>query len=227
MTSSATYAFSQSNSDIVLGALGRIKIRPTEIVTEHLRQASRQLNMLLVEFANKQPNLFSSENQVVTLVAGTATYTLTARTIMILIATYRTGSGTSQNDKVLWPVSTVEYQSYPNKLTQAAPTVYWFDRQITPQITFYPTPNAAELVELRCVRQIQDANLASGETPDTPYRALDALEAGLAYRLSRFYAPDLEQVRKADAAEAWAIFATQDTENVPVYITPLIGAYRA
>lgn len=227
MSSSGTYNFAPSNADLVLGALGRIRIRPTEVTTEHLQKAYQEANYLLVEFANKQPNLWESELLDLTLAAGTATYSLPQRTVMVLIAYLRTSAGDQgQQDRILYPCSTTEYASYPNKLQQGLPTVYWFNRQIIPQVSFYQCPNDTMTVKLQCVRQMQDANLPSGETPDLPYRWFDAFLAGLAYRLSRYYAPDLEQMRKADAAEAWAVAATNDVENVPLSISADFTAYR-
>jgi hypothetical protein len=70
-----------------------------------------------------------------------------------------------------------------------------------------------------------DANFPAGETPDVPYRWLDALVAGLAHRLSRIYAPQMEQVRKADAQEAWQQAAAQDTENVGFMLAPGLAQY--
>lgn len=227
MTSSGTYAFSNSNADVVVGAYGRLQIRRTALLAEHMQDAYRQANLSLVSLAVRQPNLWTEETQEVALIESTATYTLPARTIMVLITTIRTGTGVSQNDRVLMPVSTVEYQSFPNKAQEGFPSVYWFNRLITPTITFWTVPDATSVytARLQCVRQVQDANLPSGETPDLPYRWLDWFEADLAHRLSRFYAPTLEQQRKADADEAWRIAATDDTENVALNISPGLGNY--
>lgn len=227
MTSSGTYAFASSNADVVLGAYGRIGIRRTMLLAEHMSDAYRQANLALVTLSNLQPNLWTEETQEVALIDGTASYTLEARTIMILIATIRTGTGVSQNDRVITPVSAVDYQSFPNKSQEGFPSTYWFNRQITPTITFWTVPDATSIytARLQTVRQVQDANLASGETPDLPYRFLDWFEAEIAARLARIYKPDLEDKRKADAAQAWAIAATQDVENVPMSIMPALGGY--
>ena len=75
------------------------------------------------------------------------------------------------------------------------------------------------------LRQIQDANPANAGMPDIPYLWIDAFTAGLSHRLSRIYAPPLEQARKADADEAWLIAASQDVEDVPLFIAPDVGAY--
>lgn len=227
MSSSGTYAFNPAISDVVLSAYSRIQIRRSQLVAEHLTDAAREANYLLIEFNNKQPNLWRSELQTVTLIQGTATYTLPSRTVMILAAYIRTGSGTSQNDRLIFPVSTYEYASYPNKNTQSFPSVFWFDRQIIPQVTLWAVPDQSSTYTLllQTATQIQDANLPGGETADLPNRFLDAFVAGLAYRLARVWKPELEQARKADAVEAWGIAATQDVEDVDLVISPQIGNY--
>lgn len=229
MVSSGSYSFSLSNADIVTGAFDRIGVRRTSLLTEHLVSGYRQANLALVKLSNLQPNLWTEETQEVALVEGTATYTLEARTIMVLIATNRTGTGTTQNDRVLGPLSAIEYQSIPNKSQQGVPSVYWFNRQIIPQITLWYVPDNSSTYTLRLqtVRQVQDANLPGGETPDLPYRWLDWFEAEVALRLARIWKPELEQARKQDAAEALQIAATQDVENVAMAIVPgLSGYYR-
>jgi len=222
MASSGTYNFNLANSDAVLSAFARIQIKRPEITQEHLANAATEANLLAVDFANRQPNLWTSELQTLTLVPGQATYTLPSRTIMILAAYLRLSDNQGQNDRLLFPISTYEYASYPNKQEQGTPSVFWFNRQIAPQLTLWlvPDSNTVYTLELQCVRQIQDINLPAGETPDLPYRFLDAYVAGLAHRLSRAHAPQLEAVRKVDFQEAWAVAATQDVENVGLYITP-------
>lgn len=227
MASSGTYAFNPSNADAVVGAYGRIGIRRPELLTEHMVDGYRQANLALVKLSNFQPNLWTEETQEVELTDGTATYTLEARTVMVLIATIRTGSGVTQNDRVLGPMSAVEYQAIPNKASEGFPSIYWFNRQITPTITLWLVPDADDTYTLRLqtVRQVQDVNLASGETADLPYRWYDWFEAEIAYRLSRAYKPELEDKRKADAEAALAIAATQDVENVDMSIIPGISGY--
>lgn len=227
MTSSGTYAFNPVISDVVLSAYARIQIRRTQVLAEHLTDAAREANYLLIEFNNKQPNLWRSELQTLSLVQGTATYELPARTVMILSAYIRTGSGTSQNDRLIFPVSTTEYASYPNKNTQSFPSVFWFNRQIIPQITLWAVPDQSSTYALllQTATKVQDANLPGGETADLPGRFMDAFVAGLAYRLARIWKPEMETARKADAIEAWTVAATNDTENVDLVIAPQIGSY--
>lgn len=217
-----------SNADVLIEGFSRCGVRRSSLLSEHMADGAKAVQLAMVKFSNLIPNLFAYEEYTVSLVAGTTTYTLPARSTMILSAFIRTGSGTTQQDRLIYPVSEYEYAAFPNKNAQGYPSVFWFNRLINPTISFYLTPDDTQTYTayLQLNRQLQDANLPSGETPDVPYRFYDALCAEVAYRLSRIYAPDKEALRKADAAEAWAVAATNDVENVSMNIVPGLSAYR-
>lgn len=226
-TYSGTYSFLPSAGDIIITAFQRIGIRPTEILQTHLQQAVMEMNLLQVKLSNQQPNLWDVDLQSIPLVQGTATYSLPAETVMITNAYVRTGSGTSSIDRLIFPISQTEYAALSNKFVQAPPTQFWFDRLISPTITFYQVPdgNGPYTVYYYRVRQIQDAKLPSGYQMEVPYLWLDAMTAGLSHRLARVFAPQMEQIRKMDADEAWKIAADQNTENVSLYIAPGLQSY--
>lgn len=227
MASSGTYTFNPAIADVIMNAYGRIGIRRTDILAEHLVDAANEANLALVMFSNRQPNLWTSELVTQSLTSGVATYTLNARVIMILAAYISITVGSSTVDRIITPISTTEYAALPNKDQSAPPTQYWFNRQSTPQVTLWPVPDSATTytLKMQCVRQLQDASIPSGVTLDLPYRWLDAFTAELSARLAKRYKPDLEDRRKLDAAEAYAIAAMQDQENVPLYVRPMFDAY--
>lgn len=224
---SGTYNFAPSSGDIVISAYGRIGIRPTEILQTHLQQAVMEINLLQSKLSNLQPNLWDVDLQALPLTQGVATYSIPAETVMITNAYVRIGSGTNTTDRLIFPISQTEYAAIANKSIQAPPTQYWFNRLISPTITFYQVPdgNGPYTVYYYRVRQIQDATLPNGYQMEVPYLWLDAMIAGLAHRLARVYTPALEQIRKADAEEAWAIAAKQNVENVPMFIAPGLNGY--
>lgn len=230
MTSSGTYDFSISNGEVVLAAYERIKIFAPSIRISHMMTARRELNFLLAEAANKQVNLWKVDKVSVPLINGQSAYNVDPKTVMILDAWITTGvsSPTDANDIYITPISRTEYASFANKQTPGRPTCYWFDRLIAPIVTMWPVPNQSNNFVFnyyRCI-QMQDAGLAGGETPDLPYLWLDWFVAGMAHRLSRPYSTmDVEKQRKADAVEAWTIAATQNTENVPMTLSPNISSY--
>lgn len=228
MAYSGTYAFTPALGDVVLNAFSRIGLRRTSLTAEHMQDAAIEANLQLVEISNLQPNLWTSEGEEIALVEGQATYTLPAYTVMVTIGVIRTNAGTEQQqDRVIFPVSTYEYQAYPNKLQQGTPTTYWFNRQITPEITLWQVPdgNGPYVLRLQTVRQVQDAVMAGGLNVEVPYRFQDAFTAGLANRLARIYAPERLAETGAEAKRTWDIAATQDTENVGLYLVPGVQTY--
>src|SRR5215475_5005311 len=189
---SGTFNFAPSNGEIILNAFGKIGIRPAEITQQHMFTARMALNELLSEWSNSQPNLWEVGLQTFPLVQGSATYSVPAETVMILdlYLTY----GSPPTDRYLYPISRTEYASYPNKTQQGFPTVYWFDRLISPTITFWPVPdgNNTYITNFYSVRQTQDADVQNGQNPEVPYRFFAAYIAGMAWKLSETYRPDME-----------------------------------
>jgi hypothetical protein len=160
-------------------------------------------------------------------VAGTITGN-SSTTVMVLDSYVTTVSGGSNIDRIILPVSRTEYASYPNKTQQGFPTIYWFDRLISPTVTIWPVPNTTtgpSTLSFYYVTQVQDSNFTGGQTVDVPYRWLDAFANGLAYRLARIWNPPLVQMLKPEADEAYAIAAQQDTEYVSMYVSPQVSGY--
>ena len=228
MTSSGLYNWNLSNSEAILAAFERAGVRAPEIRQEHMLTARREINDLFVELSNRQVNLFKVEALSVSLVQGTATYSIPSRVVMILDAYRSINNATaSQIDTYLTPVSRTVYASIANKFTQGTPTQFWFDRLNNPMVTMWPVPDSGGpyVFNYYAVSQMQDANIPGGETPDLPYRWLGVLVTGLALRLARVYAPPLLADRKTDYAEAWGYAAATDTENVPTTFSPQLSGY--
>lgn len=229
MTASGQYLFGPSIGQCVLSAYERIQVRAPSLRQEHMVTARMESNLQMVHFSNLQPNLWKVELISVPMVSGTAIYSIPSRIVMILDAWITVDQGqSSASDLYITPVSRTEYASFSNKSTPGRPTCFWFERTIPVQtVTMWPVPNISGLYTLNyyACSQVQDTNLAGGETPDIPFLWLDAYVAGMAHRFARVYKPELEAVRKADAKEAWDIAASQGTENVSVTFSPTISSY--
>lgn len=228
MTSSGTYLYAPSAGELVLYAFNLCQVRSTSLSQEHLNSARQAMNLMLSRWSNLGVNLWRVDTETITLSAGVSTYSVPADTIMILDMYARTPSGTSNTDRIMMPISRTEYASYPNKAQQGFPTVFWFDRLISPTVTIWPVPDGSgnpTTITYNRVTQVQDANLPGGETIDIPYRWLDAFANGLAYYLSRIWQPQLTAQLKQEADEAYQIAANQDVENVSVFLSPQIAPY--
>jgi len=190
--------------------------------------AREEMNLLFSDWSNEQPNLFTVELISVPLVNGTSTYSVPSKVIMILDAYVTQNSGTAQQtDRYISPISRTEFASLANKATPGQPSQFWFQRTIPQNVTMYPVPDSSGpyILNYYACSQMQDLNLSGGEAPNIPYRWLDAFVSGLAHRLARIYAPDLEEKREKDAIKAWTKAATQDTEGTNLSISPAIRTY--
>lgn len=227
IVTSGTYLFNPTGGEFILNAFDRIQIRPTEIEQTQMQRAVMELNLALTRF-NTMPgqNLWTIDLVSIPLVQGTATYSIDAETRMILSGFIRY-STSPQLDRYLLPISRDEYAGISTKTAQGFPSQYWFDRLISPTITFYLVPDGSfsyDFFYFRA-RQIQDATVINGQNLELPTRFFDAITADLSHRLARIYRPDLEMQRKVDRDEAWAIASTEDTEWVPMYVSPMTGGY--
>lgn len=225
-TTSKVFNFNPSGAELMLAAYNRCQVRVTSLSQTQIFHARMALNFLLSEWSNIQPNLWEVDLQTLPLTQGVATYSVPNPTVMILDLYLSTGT-TNVLDRYLWPVSRTDYASYSNKTVQSVPTVYWYDRLISQTITFYPVPdgNGPYTAKFYSVRQTQDADVQNGYNVEIPYRFFEAYVAGLAWKLSEMYAPQLEDKLFQRYQRALTIATTQDTENVPMYIAPGIGGY--
>jgi hypothetical protein len=228
MTTSATYSFNPSLGELTLYAFNLAGVRNTAIAQEHLSSARMATNLMLSRWANQGVNLWKVELVTINLVTDTSTYSVDPNVVMVLDTYVTTPNSGASIDRIILPVSRTEYASYPNKTQQGFPTIYWFDRLISPTITVWPVPNTSNgprTLSYYAVTQIQDSNLTNGQTVDIPYRWYEAFANGLAYRLARIWNPPLAQMLKMEADESYAIAAQQDTEYVSMYVSPQVSGY--
>lgn len=159
------------------------------------------------------------------LTQGTGTYTVPSDVVSVLDVYISNGS----SNRLIFPFSRTDYASLANPDSEGFPTTFWWNRVIPSTITLWPVPdnNATYTMSYYVYKQIDDATIRQAGNAQVPYFWLDAYTAELAYRLSRHHAPALEQVRKIDAAEAYAR-ACKQVETEAIYITPgLSGYYRS
>lgn len=225
VNTSKVYEFNPELGSLLLAAFHRCQVRPTELTATHMFQGRMAANFVLAELACLQPNLWEVGLQTVPLLQGEATYTVPAETVTILDLYLNYGS--PSRDRYLYPLSRTEYAALPNKTQQGFPNQYWFDRLISPTITFWPVPdgNGPYIAKYYSVRQTQDAVLSGGLTVEVPYRFIEAYVAGLAWKLAELYSPQLEDKLFARYTRALQIAQTQDTEQTNLYIVPQVSGY--
>lgn len=135
-------------------------------------------------------------------------------------------NGQTGQNRLILPFSRTDYASLADPTQNGFPTSFWFDRALTPTITLWPSPDNSTTYTMSyyIYTQPEDAILRAGGKAAIPYWWLNAYVADLAHRLSRIYAPNLEQMRKADKDEAYAR-ACKQTEPGNLYIQPGLQGY--
>ena len=113
-----------------------------------------------------------------------------------------------------------DYIALSNKTTQGKASQFYVNRQITPTITLWATPENStdELIYYR-VRRIQDADTATNDA-DIPFRFLPCLTAGLSYYLSIKKAPDRIGMLKDLYEEEFQRAASEDGERTALRLVP-------
>ena len=226
MAASSTYNWSPALADVIIAAYGRCQIRRTALSVDHLADAAMAANLLQVDWSNEQVNLWTVDLQSILLQPGVATYDIDPTTVMIMAAYISTGSPEIK-DRIIVSVDRDTYASFPDKVTPGKPTTYWFDHQIQPQITLWQPPDDHEPYTLHFyrARQLQDASVPNGLTPEVPYRFIEAYVAALAFKLAELYAPARMDELAVRAKESFQRAAQRDIEKASLRIVPALSIY--
>ena len=241
----STTAFNPTLNDIIEESFERCGL---ELRSGYdFRTARRSLNLLITEWANRGINLWTIEQGTIPLVQGTITYDLPSDTVDLLEHVIRTypGSQANQTDININRISVSTYATIPNKLTQGRPIQVWVNRRSGqtsdaigateqyPQINVWPSPDqgTAEtpyyyFVYWRLRRMVDAGNGVNVE--DIPFRFIEPMIAGLAYRLAMKLPGGLERLQflKTQYDEAWEMAAGEDREKAPDRLVPRMITYR-
>jgi hypothetical protein len=132
--------------------------------------ARRSLNLLFADWANRGLNQWTVTNSTTTLTKGDEYLDLTSTTIDVLDVVVRTTSGGTTTDIQMDQISRSAYWNLPDKSTQARPTQWFLDKQITPRLYIWPAAeNSTDQLLINRLVRIQDAD-ASANTVDMPFR---------------------------------------------------------
>ena len=126
MATSGTTAFDLNIDDIIEEAYERCGMRTNS--GKDLRSARRSLNLLFSEWGNRGVHLWKVQLNEITLVAGTATYSVASNVNDVLEAyistTNAAGNTSSTNDLSLTKIDRSAYAALPNKLQTGQPSQY-------------------------------------------------------------------------------------------------------
>ena len=220
MTTSGSTDFELDVSDYVEEAFERCGL---EVRTGYdLQTARRSLNLLFADWANRGLNQWTIAQRTQTVTSSTSTYDLGTDVIDVLSMVVRRDN----NDLSMERISRDTYLSIPSKTTTGRPTQFFIDRQITPQIKVWPSPeNSTDILIFDCLTRIQDAD-AYTDSLEVPFRFYPCLAAGLAYYLAIKKAPDRIQLLKAIYDEEFDRAQAEDRDRASFNVAPSLRYYR-
>lgn len=222
MTTSGTTSFNLSIDEIVEEAYERIGIRSNS--GYDIKSARRSLNILFSEWSNRGLHLWKVELNEIAMVSGQAEYTVPSNVSDVLEAYISSTSGnpgTTTNDLTLNKIDRSAYAALPNKGTTGQPSQYYVDRQVTPEIYLYQTPNLSTYTHLKfySINRIQDAG-AYTNNADVVYRFIPGMCAGLAYYLSQKRSPERVDMLKMAYEDEMKRALDEDGSRTSLYIAP-------
>jgi hypothetical protein len=181
--------------------------------------------LLFAEWGNRGIHLWKTELNEIALVAGQANYTVDSSVSDVLEAfvstTAAAGNNANTQDVALTKIDRSAYSAMPNKLATGQPSQYYVDRQTTPVIYLYLTPdlNTYTTLKFYVIKRIEDAGAYTND-PDVVYRFLPCMCAGLAYYLSMKKAPALVQQNKLIYEDELKRALDEDGQRTSTYISP-------
>jgi hypothetical protein len=222
MTTSGTTSFNLSIDEIVEESYERIGIRSNS--GYDIKSARRSLNILFSEWSNRGIHLWKVELNEIAMVSGQAAYAVPSNVSDVLEAYISSSSGTpgtTTNDLTLNKIDRSAYAALPNKGTTGQPSQYYVDRQVTPEIYLYQTPDLSTYTYLKyySINRIEDAG-AYTNNADVVYRFIPGMCAGLAYYLSQKRSPERVDMLKMAYEDEMKRALDEDGSRTSLYIAP-------
>lgn len=229
MTTSGTVGLTQYPvNKIIEQSLRRCGVATGAINAEMMQTGRDNLFLMLSAWSNRGINLWRIKRQIVALLDGVKTYTLPVGTVDLVNLNFKDATGL---EIPMGRLNRDDYTAMPNKDFQTSrPTIYWYDRQNTPQVVLWPVPNAMAATGTLiayCHMQIEDVG-AFSNTLDLPQRWLNAVVTGLAACMM-VELPSVDAGRlsilQAMAAQALSEAEAEETDSSPIFLAPDTSAY--
>ena len=196
-----------------------------------LKTATRSLNLMLAEWANRGLNQWTVSQKTIPMVADTTVYevdsTTPTATIDVLDVFIRETIGGIATDVPLSRMSRAEYSNVATKSTTGKPNQFFVNKLLSPTITVWPAPDKSSTytVYVNALSRMDDAD-AGANTMQVPFRFYPCLAAGLAYYIALKKAPDRVEMLKALYEEEFLRALSQDEERASFRVSPDLRSYN-
>ena len=220
MTTSSSTNFEPDVTEFIEEAFERCGL---ELRTGYdLKTAKRSINLMLAEWANRGLNQWTIEQTTQTVTKGTNQYTLNSNVIDILDCSIRRDTDGTNLDLQMSKISRSEYLNIPTKSTEARPTQFFLDKQVSPVLNIWPTPeNSTDVLVFNKLVRMDDADTATN-TMDMPFRFYPCFAAGLAYYIAIKKAPERVVMLKQMYEDEFERALSQDEDSASFRIAPYL-----
>jgi len=135
-----------------------------------VKTARRSLNLLFADWANRGVNMWTFEQDVITLAQGQPTYVVPDDTVDLLEHVIRTNANVASNqaDLTITRISVSTYATIPNKLVQGRPIQLWIQR-----LTANTSPTAITIASAVGTTDTQIAVSSLSGLPNAGWVTLD------------------------------------------------------
>lgn len=224
MTTSGTTTF-QNDFDLLEIVEEAYEMVGIEVRTGYdLKTARRSLDLLMREWGNRGINFWTIKETSANFAATVNTAVLDSDTIDILDASWRTGTGLAQNDRVMTRMSVKEWSEISNKNQPGMPSRFWVNRISPPVVTVWPVPTDPGTLMYFKLRRIEDAGVYTN-TMDVPPRFLPAMTTGLAYYLALKTPAAFNRVPmlQTEYERQFGMASEEDRERASLFLVPDVG----
>jgi hypothetical protein len=196
-----------------------------------LKSATRSLNLMLAEWANRGLNQWTVNQKTISMVLDTTEYTIDSTnptaTIDVLDVFIRETIGGVATDVPLSRMSRAEYSHLATKSTTGKPNQFFINKKLSPSITVWPAPdkNTTYTLHVNTLSRMDDADVGAN-TMEVPFRFYPCLAAGLAYYLALKRAPEKVQMLKTLYEEEFTRALSQDEERASFRVAPDLRNYN-
>ena len=219
MATSGTKTFQLTIADTIEEAY---ELAGLELRTGYDAEAARRsLNIMFADWANRGVNLWTIEQVTTSLTAGTNSYTLNSFDIDIVSAVIRQVDNSTTTDLQLTRIGRTEYLNIPDKASTGRPTQYFLDRQTTPVVKLWPTPDSVATYSLiaNTIQRIDDVT-ASAQDPEVPSRFIPCMASGLAYYIALKKNPERVGLLKQQYEQDFKLAADEDRNRASLHLVP-------
>jgi len=219
MATSGTKTFQLTIADTIEEAY---ELAGLELRTGYDAEAARRsLNIMFADWANRGINLWTIEQVTTNLSSGTNSYTLNSYDIDIISAVIRQIDGSTTTDLSLTRIGRSEYLNIPDKSSTGRPTQFFLDRQTTPVVKLWPTPDSAATYSLiaNTIQRIDDVT-ASAQDPEVPSRFIPCMASGLAYYIALKKNPERVALLKQQYEQDFKLAADEDRNRASLHLVP-------